>query len=90
MSDAVEFAVWAPIPKRVRLQVDGTVHDMHREDAEEGRHRALLGGFLGALGGLLGRLRCGLVLGVLIVTGRRRQKRARERVAEQRAQQFGR
>ena len=31
-----------------------------------------------------------IVLGVLIVTGRRRQKRARERVAEQRAQQFGR
>jgi maltooligosyltrehalose trehalohydrolase len=33
MSAPVEFAVWAPIPQRVRLQVDGAVHDMHRDDA---------------------------------------------------------
>jgi maltooligosyltrehalose trehalohydrolase len=33
MSDPVEFAVWAPLPRRVRLQVDGTVHDLHRDDA---------------------------------------------------------
>src|SRR6195952_789135 len=32
MSDTVEFAVWAPIPKRGRLQVDGTVHDLHQDD----------------------------------------------------------
>ena len=29
----VEFAVWAPVPERVRLQVDGEVHDMQRDDA---------------------------------------------------------
>jgi maltooligosyltrehalose trehalohydrolase len=28
----VEFAVWAPVPERVRLQVDGAVHDMRRDD----------------------------------------------------------
>src|SRR3712207_7170539 len=27
-----EFAVWAPLPQRVRLQVDGAVHDMQRDD----------------------------------------------------------
>ena len=32
MSAAVEFAVWAPLPERVRVQVDGTVHDMTRDD----------------------------------------------------------
>ena len=32
MSDALEFAVWAPIPERVRVQVDGAVHDMRRDD----------------------------------------------------------
>ena len=32
MSAAVEFAVWAPVPERVRLQVDGSVHDMRREE----------------------------------------------------------
>jgi maltooligosyltrehalose trehalohydrolase len=32
MSDAVEFAVWAPVPERVRVQVDGAVHDMRRDD----------------------------------------------------------
>ena len=32
MSAAVEFAVWAPVPERVRLQVDGSVHDMHRDE----------------------------------------------------------
>jgi maltooligosyltrehalose trehalohydrolase len=33
MSDVpVEFAVWAPLPERVRLQVDGAVHDMRRDD----------------------------------------------------------
>src|SRR4051812_49859039 len=32
MSDPVEFSVWAPIPQRVRLQIDGTVHDMTRDD----------------------------------------------------------
>src|SRR3954471_14130014 len=32
MSEPVEFAVWAPLPKRVRLQLDGAVHDMRRDD----------------------------------------------------------
>src|SRR3712207_2467140 len=32
MSAPVEFAVWAPLPERVRVQVDGTVHDMHQDD----------------------------------------------------------
>ncbi len=32
MSAPVEFAVWAPLPGRVRLQVDGDVHDMRRDD----------------------------------------------------------
>ncbi|MGY1609346.1 malto-oligosyltrehalose trehalohydrolase [Geodermatophilus sp. SYSU D00700] len=32
MSAAAEFAVWAPVPERVRLQVDGAVHDMRRDD----------------------------------------------------------
>ena len=40
MSDALrasgsslpEFAVWAPIPQRVRLDVDGTLYPMHRGD----------------------------------------------------------
>jgi maltooligosyltrehalose trehalohydrolase len=32
MSEPVEFAVWAPLPRRVRLQVDGAVHDMRRDD----------------------------------------------------------
>jgi maltooligosyltrehalose trehalohydrolase len=32
MSAPVEFSVWAPLPKRVRLQVDGAVHDMRRDD----------------------------------------------------------
>src|SRR3712207_1778546 len=32
MSAAVEFAVWAPVPERVRLQVGGAVHDMRREE----------------------------------------------------------
>ncbi|MDT0277835.1 malto-oligosyltrehalose trehalohydrolase [Blastococcus goldschmidtiae] len=32
MSAPVEFAVWAPLPERVRVQVDGTVHDMARDD----------------------------------------------------------
>src|SRR3954454_8814318 len=38
MSDPVEFAVWAPLPGRVRLQVDGAVHEMTRDD--EGWWRA--------------------------------------------------
>ncbi|WP_448616549.1 malto-oligosyltrehalose trehalohydrolase [Modestobacter sp. URMC 112] len=29
----VEFSVWAPLPERVRLTVDGAVHDMQRDDA---------------------------------------------------------
>ena len=29
----VEFAVWAPLPERVRLTVDGVVSDMRRDDA---------------------------------------------------------
>src|SRR3954465_4972962 len=33
MSAPVEFSVWAPVPERVRVQVDGTVHDLRREDA---------------------------------------------------------
>ena len=32
MSTPVEFTVWAPLPGRVRIQVDGAVHDMTRED----------------------------------------------------------
>jgi maltooligosyltrehalose trehalohydrolase len=32
MPDPVEFSVWAPLPSRVRLQVDGAVHDMSRGD----------------------------------------------------------
>src|SRR3954447_353296 len=32
MPDPVEFSVWAPLPSRVRLQVDGAVHDMSRDD----------------------------------------------------------
>jgi len=32
MSAPVEFAVWAPLPERVRVQVDGTPHDMQRDD----------------------------------------------------------
>ncbi|SDM24148.1 maltooligosyl trehalose hydrolase [Geodermatophilus siccatus] len=32
MSAAVEFAVWAPVPERVRLQVEGSVHEMRREE----------------------------------------------------------
>ncbi|MGY1821735.1 malto-oligosyltrehalose trehalohydrolase [Geodermatophilus sp. SYSU D00079] len=32
MSAPAEFSVWAPLPKRVRLQVDGEVHDMRRDD----------------------------------------------------------
>ena len=32
MSAPVEFSVWAPLPERVRIQVDGAVHDMRRED----------------------------------------------------------
>ncbi|MGY1916544.1 malto-oligosyltrehalose trehalohydrolase [Blastococcus sp. SYSU DS0973] len=32
MSAPVEFSVWAPLPERVRVQVDGTVHDMRRDD----------------------------------------------------------
>ena len=33
MSEPVEFSVWAPLPERVRLTVDGAVHDMQRDDA---------------------------------------------------------
>ena len=32
MSAPAEFAVWAPLPERVRIQVDGDVHDMTRDD----------------------------------------------------------
>src|SRR3954468_3340120 len=32
MSAPAEFTVWAPVPERVRIQVDGEVHDMTRED----------------------------------------------------------
>ncbi|MGY2079392.1 malto-oligosyltrehalose trehalohydrolase [Modestobacter sp. SYSU DS0657] len=38
MPEPVEFSVWAPLPERVRLQVDGQVHDMQRDD--EGWWRA--------------------------------------------------
>src|SRR5437764_529276 len=38
MSAPVEFSVWAPLPERVRVQVDGTLHDMSRDD--EGWWRA--------------------------------------------------
>ena len=31
MSAPVEFAVWAPLPEKVRLH--GAVHDMRRDDA---------------------------------------------------------
>ena len=33
MSAPVEFTVWAPLPERVRVQVDGTVHDMSRGES---------------------------------------------------------
>ncbi|WP_164702747.1 malto-oligosyltrehalose trehalohydrolase [Modestobacter sp. KNN46-3] len=33
MSEPVDFTVWAPLPERVRLQVDGGVRDMQRDDA---------------------------------------------------------
>src|SRR5206468_2560919 len=32
MPESVPFAVWAPLPKQVRLQVDDAVHDMRRDD----------------------------------------------------------
>ncbi|MEU2351307.1 malto-oligosyltrehalose trehalohydrolase [Modestobacter sp. NPDC049651] len=32
MPEPVEFSVWAPLPERVRLQLDGQVHDMERDD----------------------------------------------------------
>ena len=38
MPEPVEFTVWAPLPERVRVQVDGQVHDMTRDD--EGWWRA--------------------------------------------------
>ena len=30
MSAPAEFTVWAPLPARVRIHVDGAVHDMTR------------------------------------------------------------
>ncbi|GAB4079741.1 malto-oligosyltrehalose trehalohydrolase [Modestobacter muralis] len=33
MPQPVEFSVWAPLPERVRLSLDGQVHDMQRDDA---------------------------------------------------------
>src|SRR3954467_5546518 len=32
MSVPAEFSVWAPLPERVRIQVDGDVHEMTRDD----------------------------------------------------------
>ena len=32
MTAPVEFAVWAPLPERVRVQVDGAVHEMRKDD----------------------------------------------------------
>src|SRR3954447_3393273 len=32
MSAPTEFSVWAPLPERVRIQVEGDVHDMSRDD----------------------------------------------------------
>ncbi|RBY86726.1 malto-oligosyltrehalose trehalohydrolase [Blastococcus sp. TBT05-19] len=32
MPAPAEFAVWAPLPERVRVQVDGTVHEMRRDE----------------------------------------------------------
>jgi maltooligosyltrehalose trehalohydrolase len=32
MPDPVEFAVWAPLPERVRLQLDGEVHELSRDE----------------------------------------------------------
>ena len=32
MPAPAEFAVWAPLPERVRIQVDGAVHEMRRDD----------------------------------------------------------
>src|SRR4051812_22826429 len=32
MSAPVEFAVWAPLPERVRVQVDGAVHEMDKDE----------------------------------------------------------
>ena len=31
-TEPTEFAVWAPLPQRVRLQLDGAVHEMTRDD----------------------------------------------------------
>jgi maltooligosyltrehalose trehalohydrolase len=31
-TEPTEFAVWAPLPQQVRLQVDGAVHEMTRDD----------------------------------------------------------
>ena len=39
MSAPVEFAVWAPLPERVRVQVDGAVHDMRATTAAGGGPR---------------------------------------------------
>ena len=32
MPSPLEFSVWAPVPQRVRLSVEGAVHDMTRDD----------------------------------------------------------
>ena len=71
MSAPVEFAVWAPLPERVRVQVDGAVHDMTR-----GRRRLVAGRGRGRPGG---RLR------VPARRQRRRPARTRGRAASPRA-----
>ena len=45
MPEPVEFAVWAPIPQRVRLQVDGAVHEMRRDDGGWWRAEAAADGW---------------------------------------------
>ena len=36
-----EFAVWAPLPERVRLDVDGSLYPMNRSEAVSYTHLTL-------------------------------------------------
>src|SRR3954467_11572722 len=60
MSAPAEFTVWAPVPERVRIQVDGAVPDMTRGDGgwgggggARGARRLVAGGGGGGPGGRL-------------------------------------
>ena len=62
-----EFAVWAPRPERVRLDVDGTLHAMTRSD--DGWWRAVVDarpdaryGFVNGVGGAM-QNNCSMILG---------------------------